>query len=168
MPRPYEPQDFEVDAAEPGAAEERRTRWGRRLAVTAVVIVLVAAGALVWQSSGPQAPPTAPAAVGPTVQPDSPPPATRIATVKTDAFTLTVERPTQPAPAPAAAPNPERADGRITHVVVRGDTLSHIAYRYLGDGARYPELARLSRIRDPDLIHPGDIVTIRQTAPPRR
>lgn len=47
---------------------------------------------------------------------------------------------------------------RMTHVVVPGDTLWDIAQRYLGNPWRYPELARLSRIRDPDLIYPGDRV----------
>jgi len=46
------------------------------------------------------------------------------------------------------------------HVVVKGDTLWGIAKRYLGDPYRYPQLARLSRIPDPDLIYPGDWVTI--------
>ncbi len=49
---------------------------------------------------------------------------------------------------------------RMAHVVRRGDTLWHIAIRYLGNPWRYPELARLSRIRDPDLIYPGDRVII--------
>lgn len=48
----------------------------------------------------------------------------------------------------------------IVHVVVRGDTLWAIAERYLDDPYRYPELARLSGIRDPDLIYPGDRVRI--------
>ena len=36
----------------------------------------------------------------------------------------------------------------------------HIAIRYLGDPFRYPELARLSDIRNPDLIYPGNKVRI--------
>jgi nucleoid-associated protein YgaU len=44
--------------------------------------------------------------------------------------------------------------------VVRGDTLWAIARRFLGDPHRYPELVRNSEIRNPDLIHPGDIVRI--------
>lgn len=172
IPRSYEAQDFEIDAGDSPRAGAGR--WSRSVAVPAVLALLVAVAVLAWLLYGvAERPPAAPVvATGPLV-PSAPSPApapasTRIATIRTDAFTLTVDRPAKPAPAPAARPNPEREDGRITHVVVRGDTLSHIAQRYLGDGARYPELARLSRIRDPDLIHPGDIVTIDKAAPPRR
>ncbi len=48
----------------------------------------------------------------------------------------------------------------IVHIVVRGDTLWAIAERYIHDPFRYPELARLSHIRDPNLIYPGDRVHI--------
>ncbi|BCB80782.1 hypothetical protein Pflav_071920 [Phytohabitans flavus] len=39
--------------------------------------------------------------------------------------------------------------------VERGDYLGHIADRYLGEFDRYPELAKLNKISDPDLIRPG-------------
>ena len=48
----------------------------------------------------------------------------------------------------------------ITHIVVKGDTLWHIAMRYIHNPYRYPELARLSHIKNPDLIYPGDKVKI--------
>lgn len=51
--------------------------------------------------------------------------------------------------------------GEIRHIVVEGDTLWDIAEKYLGDPFQYPELARNSQIRDPDLIYPGDVVIIR-------
>ena len=56
----------------------------------------------------------------------------------------------------------------IMHIVVKGDTLWDIAARYLGNPFLYPELAKLSRINDPDLIYPGDIIRIilkKQPAP---
>ncbi len=112
---------------------------------------------------------------------DSPPPeptaeTTRIVTVKTEAFTMTVDRPKaraeesrspagvspgkasgQPAPGRAATqPSP----GVLVHVVVRGDTLWDIARKHLGNPQRYPELVKLSGIRNPNLIYPGDIVRI--------
>ena len=49
---------------------------------------------------------------------------------------------------------------QIVHTVVRGDTLWHIAQRYIHNPYRYPELARLNKIRNPDLIYPGDRVRI--------
>jgi nucleoid-associated protein YgaU/chemotaxis signal transduction protein len=49
----------------------------------------------------------------------------------------------------------------FVHIVVKGDTLWDIAKKYLKDPFRYPELARLSEIKNPDLIYPGDTVRIR-------
>ena len=48
----------------------------------------------------------------------------------------------------------------IIHIVVKGDTLWHIARRYVNNPFRYPELARLSKIKNPDLIYPGNRVRI--------
>lgn len=48
----------------------------------------------------------------------------------------------------------------IVHVVVKGDTLWHIAKRYIKNPYHYPQLARLSKIKNPDLIYPGDKVRI--------
>jgi chemotaxis signal transduction protein/nucleoid-associated protein YgaU len=80
--------------------------------------------------------------------PFAPPPAPAIPTIESEAATLRVER---PAKAESAA--------RV-HVVARGDTLSAIARKHLGDGLRYPELAQLSRIENPHRIYPGDVVRI--------
>ena len=48
----------------------------------------------------------------------------------------------------------------VTHVVVKGDTLWDIAEAYVKDPFRYPELAELSKIKNPDLIYPYDLVRI--------
>lgn len=48
----------------------------------------------------------------------------------------------------------------ITHVVEKGDTLWDIAEKYVKDPYKYPELAKYSDIKNPDLIYPGDIVRI--------
>jgi nucleoid-associated protein YgaU len=44
--------------------------------------------------------------------------------------------------------------------VVSGDTLWAIAERFYGDGNRYPEIAAASSVPNPDLIHPGQVLTI--------
>ncbi len=46
------------------------------------------------------------------------------------------------------------------HTVVKGDTLWHIAKKYFGDPFLYPTIAQLSKINDPDLIYPGDIICL--------
>ena len=48
----------------------------------------------------------------------------------------------------------------VNHVVVKGDTLWDIAEEYVKDPFRYPELAELSKIKNPDLIYPYDLVRI--------
>ena len=79
----------------------------------------------------------------------------QVVSIESEALALTVERPA----GGDAAPRPANPDAGI-HVVVRGDTLWDIAKKYVGDPFRYPELTELSNIRNPDLIHPGDIVRI--------
>ena len=59
--------------------------------------------------------------------------------------------------------NPIKAVARrkiITHVIVKGDTLWAIAKRYVNNPYHYPELARLSKIQNPDRIYPGNKVKI--------
>ena len=58
-----------------------------------------------------------------------------------------------PAPAPAA-PEPR------TYTVQRGDTLSAIAKRFYGNAAEYRKIAAANGIANPDLIHPGQQLTI--------
>lgn len=48
----------------------------------------------------------------------------------------------------------------IEHIIVKGDTLWSIAKHYIHNPFRYPELARLSNINNPDLIYPGNKVLI--------
>lgn len=49
----------------------------------------------------------------------------------------------------------------VIHVVVKGDTLWAIAIKYVNDPFLYPELARLSQIKNPHRIYPGNRVRIR-------
>jgi len=61
------------------------------------------------------------------------------------------------APAPPPPPPPPAMQ---TYTVVSGDTLWAISERFYGDGNRYQEIANASGIPNPDLIHPGQVLTI--------
>lgn len=47
-----------------------------------------------------------------------------------------------------------------TYTVESGDTLWAISERFYGDGSRYQEIASASGIDNPDLINPGQVLTI--------
>ncbi len=49
---------------------------------------------------------------------------------------------------------------KIIHIIVKGDTLWHIAKRYIHNPYKYHQLAKLSKIKNPDLIYPGNKVII--------
>lgn len=82
--------------------------------------------------------------------------------METETFTLMVERPSidQPSPSTSLSNQVPPASAEIVHRVVPGDTLWDIAEHYLDDPFQYPALARLSQIRNPDLIYPGDVIRI--------
>lgn len=61
-----------------------------------------------------------------------------------------------PGKAPKAAPNAIP----ITHVITAGDTLFHIAERYLGDRNRWKEIADANHIADPKALKPGTKLVI--------
>ena len=63
---------------------------------------------------------------------------------------------------PTDTPTHHVSVNEIVHIVKKGDTLWDIAARYVNDPYRYPELATLSRIKNPDLIYPGNRVRIIQ------
>jgi nucleoid-associated protein YgaU len=48
------------------------------------------------------------------------------------------------------------------YTVAKGDTLGKIAERLLGKAGRYPEIFEANRdqLKNPDLIHPGQVLTI--------
>lgn len=70
----------------------------------------------------------------------------------------------KPSPAKAAAERkaatPATPPAARTYTVVRGDTLSKIAQRFLGSYKRYPEIARLNGIRDPNRIRAGQVLRL--------
>lgn len=60
----------------------------------------------------------------------------------------------EPAPQPAEQPVPR------TYTVVSGDTLWAIAEHFYGDGTKYQVIADASGVPNPDLIHPGQVLTV--------
>ncbi|WP_040798463.1 LysM peptidoglycan-binding domain-containing protein [Nocardia higoensis] len=60
--------------------------------------------------------------------------------------------------APADVPPPPPAPR--TYTVEPGDTLWAISERFYGDGNRYQQIADASGVANPDLIHPGQVLTI--------
>ena len=63
----------------------------------------------------------------------------------------------EPEPAPAPPPPPPAAR---TYTVVSGDTMWAISERFYGDGSKYQVIADASGVSNPDLIHPGQVLTI--------
>ena len=45
-----------------------------------------------------------------------------------------------------------------SYKVVKGDTLWAICKKYLGDGSKYPEIAKKNNIKNPNLIFPGQVI----------
>jgi nucleoid-associated protein YgaU len=62
--------------------------------------------------------------------------------------------------APAPEPEPEPEPAPRTYTVVSGDTLWAISERFYGDGSKYQVIADASGISNPDLIQPGQVLTI--------
>lgn len=86
---------------------------------------------------------------------------------ETDAPPPPAPEPPAPEEAPAAAQEPAPAPEQPapepavrTYTVVSGDTLWAIAERFYGDGSKYQQIADASGIPNPDLIHPGQVLTI--------
>jgi nucleoid-associated protein YgaU len=84
-----------------------------------------------------------------------PPPEPEAAPAAEEAAAEPVE---EAAAEPVAEPAPEPEPR--TYTVVSGDTLWAIAERFYSDGSKYQVIADASGIPNPDLIHPGQVLTI--------
>lgn len=98
-------------------------------------------------------------------------PTTTVAAARTPTDPAPVAVPVAAAgPAPrwlAAPPDSVVDEPAPVYRVEKDDYLGHIADRYLGDFDRYPELARLNEIRNPDRIRPGQLLHLPQDAADR-
>ncbi|OBF82856.1 lectin [Mycobacterium sp. 852002-51163_SCH5372311] len=63
-------------------------------------------------------------------------------------------------PVEEATPEPAPEPAARTYTVESGDTLWAISERFYGDGSKYQVIADASGISNPDLIHPGQVLTI--------
>jgi nucleoid-associated protein YgaU len=70
--------------------------------------------------------------------------------------------PSLPPLAPPIGTTGQAAGQSDTYVVVAGDSLSKIAKRFYGDANKWPRIhdANRDQISNPDLIHPGQKLTI--------
>lgn len=84
---------------------------------------------------------------------DAPPPAKETAPEPAPAAAA-------PEVAPAAVETPTAPPAPRTYTVVSGDTLWAISERFYGDGSKYQKIADASGVSNPDLIHPGQVLTI--------
>jgi nucleoid-associated protein YgaU len=93
-------------------------------------------------------------------QTDEPPPAPAAEVPAPEVVPAAAEEPAPaPEPEPAPAPPPPPPAPR-TYTVVSGDTLWAISERFYGNGSKYQMIADASGISNPDLIHPGQELTI--------
>jgi len=65
-------------------------------------------------------------------------------------------------PAPTVLPASAPADGEVSHVVKKGDTLWDIAKAYLKDPFRWPEVFQRNTdvVENPHWIYPGEVIRI--------
>jgi LysM repeat protein len=70
------------------------------------------------------------------------------------------EAPHEEAAVEEAAHEEPAGEAARTYTVESGDTLWAIAEKFYGDGNKYQIIADASGISNPDLIHPGEVLTI--------
>ncbi len=92
---------------------------------------------------------------------EAPPPPPAEEAAAPEVAPAAAEEPLPPAEAPAPPPPPPPPPpAPRTYTVVSGDTLWAISERFYGDGSRYQQIADASGISNPDLIQPGQVLTI--------
>jgi nucleoid-associated protein YgaU len=120
-------------------------------------VVLYASDGPAWSSktNTDEPPPPAPQAAAPEPAPEAVPAAEEALAAEPDS----AHAAPPPAPESAVAPEPPEPAVR-TYTVESGDTLWAISERFYGDGGRYQQIADASGISNPDLIQPGQVLTI--------
>lgn len=80
---------------------------------------------------------------------------------KTCTVTIKQEAPAVATETTQPVEDPPKAESQ-TYTVVKGDSLWKIAKKYYGDGSKYPTIyqANTDKIKNPNLIYPGQVLTI--------
>ena len=63
-------------------------------------------------------------------------------------------------PAKEERPPSSNQPSNKTYTVKKGDCLWNICKQYLGDGSKYPQIAKLNNISNPNLIYPGQVLKL--------
>lgn len=77
-----------------------------------------------------------------------------------DALNTTFTADSDPAATLRENPSAGESGDVSTHTVAPGDTLWDVAERVYGDGSKYTLIAEASGISNPDLIYPGQVLTL--------
>jgi nucleoid-associated protein YgaU len=92
---------------------------------------------------------------------DAPPPPSASSEASSEGSAEPAAEPVaEPAAEAVSEPEPTPEPAARTYTVEPGDTLWAIAERFYGDGSKYQVIADASGVPNPDLIHPGQVLTI--------
>ncbi|EEP72746.1 peptidoglycan-binding protein lysM [Micromonospora sp. ATCC 39149] len=125
----------------PGMSRQQRAAAALVGSVALIVAASPAAASAATVLSGPY-----PAAVAPAVAAPAARPVTATPVVDARSATPVADLPRETEPA--------------VYRVAKGDYLGEVAERYLDDFDRYRDVAKLNRLRDPDRIRPGQLITL--------
>jgi chemotaxis signal transduction protein/nucleoid-associated protein YgaU len=181
LPRPLPGSERPQRVAPADRAASGRSTRGRPLVVAVIVALAIVALLAARErrdgssatSTPPSTPPPTPTSV-PTSMPTSIPTSTSTPTstptpTPTPTSTPTSAPTSQPTPPAPPLPLPPPPAGFRWVVVEPGNTLWQLAGRHRNDPFSWPVLYRANgeRVRDPDLIHPGQRLVVPEPAPRR-
>ncbi|TDC43451.1 LysM domain-containing protein, partial [Micromonospora sp. KC207] len=125
----------------PGMSRQQRAAAALVGSVALIVAASPAAASAATVLSGPYPAAVAPAVAAPAARPVT---ATPVVDARSATPVADLPRKTEPA----------------VYRVAKGDYLGEVAERYLDDLDRYRDVAKLNRLRDPDRIRPGQLITL--------
>ena len=103
--------------------------------------------------------PTGVLALSPTIEPTREVEPEKTVTPENTVKPETTLEPTKVEPTKSAEPTKAVESGK-TYTVVKGDSLWKISVKELGDGYAWTKLAQLNNLKNPDIIHPGNVLKL--------